>query len=241
MLTLKRCWHPLRLSSSDLGTVELGGSFSYQRAFQRTLRMEEAFGQAAFYDVATAKVSVSELWTGGPSSPAAFAPLLSPVPAGRRPGVASPPDGAVPAMGQPAVFPVQGRLGRADAMVKNESGVLTRLLSPATLALYRSGGPRRRPARPHAIGAGNVSFSGRSWPIARQGGRVVPEFIPTAPQDPFDGKPLRMKKTDRGLVLYSIGPDMTDNGGVQFDPATKTGDIAFLVRGKDSQARSTRD
>ena len=70
---------------------------------------------------------------------------------------------------------------------------------------------------------------------------LVPDFIPAVPQDPFDGKPLRMKKTDRGLVLYSIGPDMTDNGGAKFEPATKTGDITFTVKEKKSQTRSTRN
>jgi hypothetical protein len=48
------------------------------------------------------------------------------------------------------------------------------------------------------------------------------------PQDLFDGKPLRMKKTDRGLLIYSIGPDEVDNAGA---PMTEqeTGDIAFTV------------
>ena len=39
-------------------------AFSYQRAFQRALRMEEAFGEAAFYDLATGKDSFSQ-FSGG--------------------------------------------------------------------------------------------------------------------------------------------------------------------------------
>ena len=58
----------------------------------------------------------------------------------------------------------------------------------------------------------------------------MPEFIPAVPQDQFDGKPLRMKKTDGGAVLYSIGPDMTDDGGAVFDPLTKKGDITFTIK-----------
>ena len=47
------------------------------------------------------------------------------------------------------------------------------------------------------------------------------------PLDPFDGKPMRMKRTKHGLIVYSIGPDMVDNGGVPVDHQKQTGDIAF--------------
>jgi hypothetical protein len=33
------------------------------------------------------------------------------------------------------------------------------------------------------------------------------------PADPFDGQPLRLKKLDDGLVIYSVGPDLADDGG----------------------------
>ena len=36
---------------------------------------------------------------------------------------------------------------------------------------------------------------------------LVPEFIPEVPPDPYDGRPLRLKRTDGGLVLYSVGRD----------------------------------
>ena len=31
--------------------------------------------------------------------------------------------------------------------------------------------------------------------------------------DPFSGKPLLLKETDAGLVVYSVGPDLVDDGG----------------------------
>jgi hypothetical protein len=33
--------------------------------------------------------------------------------------------------------------------------------------------------------------------------------------DPFDGRPLRLKAVENGLILYSVGADRADNGGVQ--------------------------
>jgi hypothetical protein len=47
------------------------------------------------------------------------------------------------------------------------------------------------------------------------------------PRDPFDGKPLRWKRTGGSGVVYSIGLDAIDDGGAQFDKEKKKGDIAF--------------
>ena len=58
---------------------------------------------------------------------------------------------------------------------------------------------------------------------------LVPDFISAVPRDPFDGQPMKLKRTEHGLIVYSIGPDMIDNGGAPFDPRSKTGDITFTV------------
>jgi hypothetical protein len=56
---------------------------------------------------------------------------------------------------------------------------------------------------------------------------LVPEFLTHVPLDPFDGKPLRMKKADKGLILYSVGANLEDDGGV--DGKEDQGDIVFRV------------
>ncbi|MHC5542371.1 hypothetical protein ACYOEI_29465 [Singulisphaera rosea] len=33
------------------------------------------------------------------------------------------------------------------------------------------------------------------------------------PLDPFIPAPFRLKRTDDGLIIYSVGPDLRDNGG----------------------------
>ena len=57
-------------------------------------------------------------------------------------------------------------------------------------------------------------------------GALVPEFLPALPVDPFDGKTLRYKVVGDGSaarpVLYSIGVDQVDDGGV-FPTADKEG------------------
>jgi hypothetical protein len=42
---------------------------------------------------------------------------------------------------------------------------------------------------------------------------LAPDYLATVPLDPFDGKPVRFKRQKDGVVVYSIGPDGTDDGG----------------------------
>jgi hypothetical protein len=39
------------------------------------------------------------------------------------------------------------------------------------------------------------------------------EFLREVPLDPFDGKPLRYRKDDQGVLVYSVGKDRQDDGG----------------------------
>jgi hypothetical protein len=49
------------------------------------------------------------------------------------------------------------------------------------------------------------------WPDSLNS--LVPEFLPKIPLDPYDAKPLRYRRLQDGVVIYSIGPDKVDNGG----------------------------
>jgi hypothetical protein len=57
---------------------------------------------------------------------------------------------------------------------------------------------------------------------------LVPAYLDTVPIDPFDGKPLRLiVKSDRSII-YSIGPNGLDNGGVKIDRGK--GDVIFTLK-----------
>jgi hypothetical protein len=43
---------------------------------------------------------------------------------------------------------------------------------------------------------------------------LVPEFLPEVPLDPHDGKRLRYRRLEEGVVIYSVGPNLTDDGGI---------------------------
>jgi hypothetical protein len=49
------------------------------------------------------------------------------------------------------------------------------------------------------------------WP--RDLASLVPAFLKEVPNDPYDGRPLRYRRLADGVVLYSPGPDGTDNQG----------------------------
>jgi len=49
------------------------------------------------------------------------------------------------------------------------------------------------------------------WPTALR--ELYPKHCPEVLVDPFNGQPLRLKKTDEGLAIYSVGVDGSDNDG----------------------------
>ena len=57
---------------------------------------------------------------------------------------------------------------------------------------------------------------------------LVPRYIDKVPIDPFDGKRLRYKLTEPGYIVYSIGEDGTDEGGLERGGG-KSNDQPFIV------------
>lgn len=43
---------------------------------------------------------------------------------------------------------------------------------------------------------------------------LVPEYLPAMPIDPFTGEALQYRKRDKGFIVYSVGADRQDDGGV---------------------------
>ncbi len=58
---------------------------------------------------------------------------------------------------------------------------------------------------------------------------LTPNYLTLVPLDPFSGEPMKVKAQNGGVVLYSIGPDMADDGGKPFDQTSRKGDITFRL------------
>ena len=66
---------------------------------------------------------------------------------------------------------------------------------------------------------------------------LVPEYLDTIPKDPFDNNGLRYIKRGNGFIVYSIGEDLSNDGGVERIPYSKrpkgkpapNWDVTFIV------------
>jgi hypothetical protein len=64
---------------------------------------------------------------------------------------------------------------------------------------------------------------------------LAPAYLETVPKDPFDGNELRYKKLESGFVVYSVGEDLSDDGGKEKPAKTTRGgqpikwDVTFIV------------
>jgi hypothetical protein len=85
--------------------------------------------------------------------------------------------------------PAYARLG--ETQQRSQAQLRCTILAVAT-ELYR----RERGAWPEALAA-----------------LVAAGYLDAAPEDPYDGKPLRWRRTREGVAAYAVGPDLTDNGG----------------------------
>lgn len=57
---------------------------------------------------------------------------------------------------------------------------------------------------------------------------LVPAYLNAIPIDPFDGHPLRLAIRNNQWIIYSIGPDGVDNGGIEM--AKGNGDLIFTLK-----------
>ena len=55
---------------------------------------------------------------------------------------------------------------------------------------------------------------------------LVPQYLTAIPGDPFTGDLLRVRISERGITIYSVGRDEDDDGGLN---DVNTGDISWLV------------
>ncbi len=58
----------------------------------------------------------------------------------------------------------------------------------------------------------------KRWPTSQV--ELVGQYIQAIQLDPFDDQPLRMKRTDDGLIIYSIGKNNQDDQGMVFPTET---------------------
>ena len=118
-----------------------------------------------------------------------------------------------------------------EATIKDQP-VLVRLLVPAMSHI--SDAAQRSQAQLRcaivAVAAERYRLAKGHWPGALD---VLKEagYVRGAMSDPYDGQPLRWRRLDDGIEVYSIGPDGEDNGGKmdRQNPMTPGTDLGFRL------------
>jgi hypothetical protein len=59
------------------------------------------------------------------------------------------------------------------------------------------------------------------WPASLEA--LTPEYLERLPQDPYDGQTIRLKRVADGLIVYSVGSDLVDDGGKLAWPPQRSG------------------
>jgi hypothetical protein len=217
------------MAADETELVDLDGSVSYRRHFERSLRMEEAFGMSVFCDVAAGRMAIHQLM-GEPVRPdLANLNLLAPL---YRVFIL-PDDLAshrefLTRYRQAAKLPfheAQPQWSELSNEVETQpGGVLTKLLIPAVVEcaeLAAQADARRRLAR-LAIASQRYRNAQGSDPARPE--YLSPEWLTLIPSDPFDGQPMKAHRENGALTLYSIGPDMADNKGQPLADEPRTGE-----------------
>lgn len=124
-----------------------------------------------------------------------------------------------------------------QAIVTRPPGVLSRLIVPSISAVFRS---QCRDEAMHRAAAVLVAATRQrlmEGATPESIDDLVPSWLPVALPDPFGtGVPMRMKRSDGGLSVYSVGPNGKDDGGPGHDDREASDDIGFVMVGAPEKA-----
>ena len=78
-----------------------------------------------------------------------------------------------------------------------------------------------------AVAAERFRLRNGRWPLEAK--EIDAALAGALPTDPFDGSPLRFRRLDDGLVVYSIGANGRDDGGNLGDRGLDAPDFGFRL------------
>ncbi|MBN1422452.1 MAG: hypothetical protein JXP34_26990 [Planctomycetes bacterium] len=215
------------LDPAALAAIPFGEADAYRRALLRALRMEKAFHLQVF----ALTDGSSPPWTlgGHRDSDGIAAEILAPLLATAQKDILAPLyrvflltedletireriDKAIDLAPLPYWRTVEA-WSQITGHGVERGGLLTSMIFPSLIhaSLQTARAEARREVARAAVAV--VRYRAERGSAPQKIEDTVPEFLPAVPQDPFDGKPLRMIARDGGLVIYSVGSDLRDDGG----------------------------
>jgi hypothetical protein len=106
----------------------------------------------------------------------------------------------------------EAELQRIDKSIPSKP-LLTRMLIPAGARVEQACWRSQAQLRTAIVALAVERFRhehGR-WP--EKLAELVPDKLTAIPVDPYNARPLRYRRNADGVVIYSVGPDKTDDGG----------------------------
>ncbi len=231
--TLEAVLTTRKLSEGDLAVVRIGDAICYNRLLKRALIMEEAFGLSILHQLLADDLDLKALAEIGAIVPLNSRPLYvlflfqTDLAAYRRFL------GRYQQLGSEPYYRTKDRWDNFEEEFETgPRGLLTTMLVPALSRCAEAvaqADARRRVAR---LGLAMARYRAENEKFPEKLDGLVPKFITAVPRDPFDGKPLRLKQTADGPIVYSIGPDQKDDGGKPLEPEERKGDIIFKLKAR---------
>ncbi len=122
---------------------------------------------------------------------------------------------------------LSGRLGR-ESLSRWMGDFLMAILMPSTTQSLkqRDRAEAARSVEMAALALAAYRAEAGQWPASLA--ELSPDLLPTVPVDAFTGKPLIYHRHDEGYLVYSVGINGTDDGGVEDSDAGQD-DIAARV------------
>lgn len=126
---------------------------------------------------------------------------------------------AIARIGPPASLARTNETDQIEERARKRLFLLSSLFLPAFSRTQPSDAAARACLR-----TAHAALAMERWRLAHQGSlpdslaELIPSVLPRMPLDPFDGEPLRFKKTAKGYVIYSVGRDGKDDGGAEQPP-----------------------
>jgi len=111
-------------------------------------------------------------------------------------------------------------------------GLLTGLLLPAAERMAVAAARTDATYRLAQTAVAVERYRGKHGKLPGVLDEAAPEFVPSIPLDPFTQSPLRSRRDGDDFLLYSVGPDGVDNGGLAQPAPDKHGDVVFRLRGR---------
>jgi hypothetical protein len=134
----------------------------------------------------------------------------------------------LPLREQPAAF---NALAAEEGRDLPRDAILTLLLLPALDKLGQASWRKHAQVRSLAalIAVERFRQAGGRWPARLD--ELAPRFLAAVPLDPYDGKPLRYRRLGDGVVVYSVGEDRADDGGVldRRNPTRPGADLGYRL------------